>query len=217
MMAGVRLSSKTNLETVFKELDTFVEGITVTAVPRAVNKLLDQADVAGRRALAEEYGIPVREINAYIRKLYSRVPSGAARAELQAFGPGLPLILFSPIPSRPAVGGRQRGKGVSVRIKGRRFFVKGGFVQRMPNGHVGVFARGAYRGKMTRHPFIAAGATGFGAFEYGKGRLSINELYTVSVGVAFRSRAVEDAMNKRIDQQAFNVLRQEIRFASRSK
>jgi hypothetical protein len=195
----MRLSARTNVDEVFADIDAFVERAQTIAIPRAINKLADQAQVAGLRAINEIYAIGPRTMEKYVTVRYA----GNARFEatLTAKGAGFPIYVFNP---------RQTRAGVSVVIKGKRVILLHAFIARMPSGHVGVFARGAYGGKSAKR-LIAAGK-GTSGFQFGRGRLPVNELYTLSPPDAFGNEDVTQAMNDRIEQQAANVLKQEIRF-----
>ncbi|VFQ46911.1 phage tail protein [Desulfoluna butyratoxydans] len=53
-------------------------------------------------------------------------------------GEGIPLYAFAPKSSKPNVYVKA---GITVKVKAARKKVRGGFVARMPSGHVGVFKR----------------------------------------------------------------------------
>lgn len=208
----IKLNLRTNVDQVFAELDAYVDAIKAVAIPRALNELSDNASTVGVRAMAAEYGLPQNVIRKYVRQVRARVPGGV-EARLEAFGRALPLVLFPHSPTTPARG-KSRGKGVTVRIKGKAVFIKGGFIQRMPNGYVGIFVRGAYGGKSTKRPFIGTGEAFGVTFRYGKGRLPINEILTASPSTMFANRDTIEAMNARVEAQAPAVIARNIRFAA---
>lgn len=199
----MRLAVRSNVDQVIADIDAFAQRAQSVAVPRALNKLADQAKTAGLRAVNDEYQIGPRAFEKYLTAKIA----GASdlEASLTAKGRGLPLQLFGP---------RQTKAGVSVRIKGRRIVIPHAFIARLSSGRVGVFARGAYGGKSSKREFRASGQT-FGRFRFGRRRLPINELFSFGPAEAFARDRVQDAMTARVEEQYGKVLGQEIRAASR--
>ncbi|HEY1283004.1 MAG TPA: phage tail protein [Steroidobacteraceae bacterium] len=197
----MRLSARTNVDQVLRDLDDYVKTAVDVAMPRAVNKLADQAETAGLRKISDIYGVGPRTMEQYVT--VDRASAKDLRATINAKGKGFPLTLFNP---------RQSRLGVTVRIKGRTVLIPHAFIARMHNGHVGVFARGAYGARGAQ---LLTGEM-FGRFAFGRSRLPINELYTSSPPDALANPDVLDAMQKRVDEQASKVIGQEIRFAVRS-
>jgi hypothetical protein len=196
----MRLKTSTNIEQVFAEMDDYVHTAVSVAMPRALNKLADQAETAGLRKVSQIYGIGPRTMEQYVT--VERATSSDLAATINAKGKGFPLSLFNP---------RQTKLGVIVRIKGRGVLVLHAFIATMHNGHVGVFARGSYGG---RGAHVLTGET-LGRFAFGRSRLPINELYTSSPPDAMSNPDVVDTMQSRVDEQASKVAGQEIRFALR--
>lgn len=197
------LRATTNADEVIGKLDAFMASVVSVAAPRALNKLRDQARTAGIRELSRIYGIPVRKVDDPKYLTTTDASASSLSASITVKGAGFPLMLFDP---------RQTKAGVSVTIKGRRITIPHAFIGRMKNGHIGVFARGAYGGKSTR--FKASGTT-FGRFQFGNPRLPINELFTFSPPDAFSNDQVTEAMNKRVQDQTEAVFASEVAFASR--
>ncbi len=202
MANGVRLGIRSNHEQVFAEIDAEMAAIRTVAIPRALNRLRDQAKVAGLRVVADLYGIGPRTFEKFVS--FRNATAGDLESSIVVKGAGLPMYLFG---ARKIPGG-----GVSVNIKGHRVVVEKAFIARMKTGHVGVFARGGYGGKAKK--FVATGG-GFGKFLYSATRLSINELYTFAAPNALASRQATEAMDDRIIEQGPAVLRDAIRFAVR--
>lgn len=97
-----------------------------------------------------------------------------------------------------------------MQIKGKCVVIPHTFIAKMPNGDVGVFARGTN------------GAT----FRFGKGRhrnkpraerteLPIHEPYSFASSDAFSNLEIVEAMQDRVAEQMPKVIAQEIRFAAR--
>jgi hypothetical protein len=192
---------RTNVDEVFAKLDGFVDAVRSVAGPRAVNKLGAQAQTAGFRRISEVYGIGPRTTERYATVKVASVGAPIPEFVLTLKGNGFPLADLNPTQTR---------KGVSVRIKGRRYLFPHAFLARMPNGHLGVMARGAYGGKGI------ADATGesIGRFVLGRSRLPINELRTFGPASTLREASVIDAMQSRVAEQATKVFAQEVRFAT---
>lgn len=203
---GIRLSATSNINDVLAKLDAFASGVSAVAMPRALNKLIGQAQVAGLRAINAEYKIGPRAFERYARIEYVR--GTLLEASIAVRGSGLPLQLFN---ARRIGREGVRGGGVRVTLKGRTFLIPHAFIKTMRSGHVGVFARGAYGGK-GRQTFTGEK---FGRFQFGRQRFSINELFTFAPPGAFSNPIVTEAMNERMRQQSGKVIQQEIRFAAR--
>ncbi len=197
----MQLAVSTNIDQVFAQMDQFVEQAQAVAVPRALNRLREQAQTAGLREVARVYGVGPRTMERYLTVQLASVRELAATMTVR--GVGFPLYAFSP---------RQTKAGVSVQVKGRRLIVPHAFIKRMRNGHIGVYARGAYGAKSGK--LVPNGQT-FGRFRFGKGRLPINELFTTTPPSAFSNDDVTDAMYVRVRDQASKVLAQEVKFATR--
>lgn len=198
-MALASLKTRTNGDEVMKDLADYLRLVVTVALPRAENKLIDQAKTAGLAQINAIYRIGPRAFDKYVT--LKRASNGDLEAELTVRGRGLPLQLFSPLKTK---------KGVSVLIKGRRVLIPHAFLATMKSGHVGVFARGAYGGK---GKIVPTGET-FGRFAFGKKRFAINELFTFAAPDAFSNPDVVDAMQKRVADQASAVIEHEIAFAT---
>lgn len=215
----MRLTTRSNADEVGRDLDRLGDAVQ-RASTRTANRLAEQAQVAGLREVDRVYGIGPRAFEKYVTTRLAR--DGEFEASLVCKGPGLPVYAFAPRPTR---------KGVSVRIKGRRFLIPHAFVARMRSGRVGVFARGAYGGKgaqgrlsgetFGRFAFIRGSKRVQGKRTDGKGQkrsgLPINELYTFAPPEAFASESVTKAMDDRVQDQLDKVAKQELSFALRAR
>jgi len=191
----MRLAVTTNVDQVFRDMDAFVARAQQVAIPRALNKLRDQAQVAGLRKINDLYQIGPRTSEKYLRiKLAGQADLEAA---MSMVGSGFPLALFSPI---------KTPRGVSVKIKGKRFLISHAFqVQQFGSN---VFARGAYAGKGRG---LRPSGKHFGRFQFGIGRLPINKLYTFSPADMLANQEVVGAMQDRIEEQVDKVIASEMR------
>ena len=209
----MRVSAKSNADAVLRDLDAHVSMIKAQAMPATINELIDRSETAGLRAVAKEYGIPQGQFRKYLRKRKTGTGARSVEASVSAFGIALPLYLFQP---------RQTKRGVSVKVKQKRFVIPHTFIARMRSGRIGVFARGAYGAK----GLVGVSLTGesFGRFVFAKGRrrrsskntLPINELYTFGPAEAWNNEIVIVAMSDKADEDFGKVLKQQIRrFSSR--
>lgn len=203
----MKLSVKTNADQVLREIDSYVAGLK-RAATRAVNELTDQAKTAGLREISRIYGIGPRAFERYVEVRIARGEETGASIVVR--GKGLPLHIFGATPTK---------RGVTVKVKGRRFLIPHAFIQRMNSGHVGVFARGAYAGKGV----LRKSGDTFGRFVFGysrrrksdRSRFSINELYTFAPPDAFANEEVTKAMADRVDEQLGRVMKRAIAFEVR--
>jgi len=123
------------------------------------------------------------------------------KTEVLTNGAGFPLYVFQP---------RPEGAGVSVSVKGKRVLIRHAFIATMPNGHVGIFARGRYGahfqfGAGTHHVQRKGKST----------ELPIAELYTWAPADALGNPITVAAMSDRVEEQAAKVLERNLRFAIR--
>ena len=208
---AVRLSVKTNVDEVFAALDRELSKVNGIAIPRALNELRDQAQVAGLRKISELYQVGPRITEKYVSLKFATPLD--LEATITVKGAGFPMSAFQP---------RRLRNGVSVLIKGKRIMIPGAFLATMKNGHQGVFARGAYGGK-SRRKLTLTGS--FGRFKFGRGErvkranrwgsteLPINELFTFAPADTLADADVTAAMQDRVDEQAAKVIERNIRYA----
>ena len=157
-----------------KEFKKLTDSQFNLGVARAINFVAAKAKTKASRDIREIYKIRAKDISKAI------TVKKASRQTLTGFivatGNPLPLIAF---------GARQTKTGVSVNIMGTRKVVKRAFIATLKSGHRGVFARGQY---------------GDAKFIFGKARLPITELTTVSVPRSFMTDKVLKAMESQISQ-----------------
>jgi hypothetical protein len=199
-IAGIGVGLRTNVDAVLRDMDGFVDGALSVAAPRAANELLDRALLTGERAVRDVYALPLATIRKRSIITIKRARRGDLEASFNVKGKGFALVDFNP---------RQTPNGVAVTIKGRRHVIAHTFLRRMPNGHVGVFARGGYAAR----------------FQFHKGRhvkrngkwteLPIAELYSFGPPDTFSHPEVVPKMLERVEEDAPKVMQREIRSAAR--
>jgi hypothetical protein len=194
----MRLKFTDNLAQVEADLDAFRDSVLSTAVPRALNTLRDQAEVAGLRQISAVYQIPSSTMQGFITD--KPATANDPEASITAKGKGFPLSVFKPV---------QTATGVQVTVKGRTFVIPHAFMVAKFGQHV--FARGSYGGKYGGTP---TGQT-FGRYAFTKQRLPIGELFTFAPPDCLANPSVTDAMDARVAEQAPAVLAREIGAAQR--
>lgn len=222
MADGLRIKGRVNLADVDALLERIATSVRDVAMGIAINKLGNQAKVAGLKAIRKRYGLTISNLSPYFYFVpASRQPLAYT---IVARGNGFPLALFKP---RVVRG---KGGGVSVLLVGRRVLIPHAFLFQ---GRV--FARGTYNANAT-----GAGTTGkgsgkrrkagirertgrsafeptgqrFGRFAYGRNRFPITLLRTTTPPSILTNDEIVGVMNDRIREQAPSVIRNAIKFAA---
>lgn len=199
----VEIVVRTNIEEVLAQFDRYAEAVRTKAVPRALNKLRDQAQVAGFRLIGTAYGVKRSDMLQYGRVTYVNARSGDTRAAIVVAGITFPLWLFQH---------RQTREGVLVTLRGRQFLFPHAFEIRSRGTKV--FARGSYTSAGGQGSRFKPTGSAFWNLKFGRGRFPITLLRTMSPRGIFRKDDVVKAMMARVKEQAGKVLLQEIRFAT---
>lgn len=216
---GLRVKATGNLSEVLASLDELEDRIRDVAMPRALNVLADQADVAGRRKIRDVYGISTADLAPYFDVTIASMSN--PQASIVAKGKGFPLRVFNAV--RTSTGARFKIKGHTVEVE-HAFRPKGG-----PIDTTQWFARGRYgpggpaapkprKGRRKRGLQAPGGGSVFrpsgemwgDSFAYGLGRQPITLLRSASAPDALSNPEVIEAMNARVDEQAAKVLAREI-------
>lgn len=161
-------------------------------IARALNHTAAKAQTAASRQIRAVYNIRAKDVRAAMRRIRARFNNLTARIEIT--GAPLPLIAF---------GARQVKRGVSVQVlNGQRKVVNRAFIQTMPNGHKGVFARGNYGG---------------GRFAFRSKRVSqkgndlpITELMSVAVPQTLSKESVMSAIARGVERDFPDRLQHEL-------
>lgn len=209
----MRIGIRSNVDEVLKDLDKLMAEIETVAVPRALEKLGNQAATKGVSEAAKVYRIKVSDVRPYVEVVVDRV---SHEVSVVTKGKGFPLRVFNPQPT---------STGIRFTVKGHQIEIPHAFFIRKLNN---VFARGRYGQGGPEQARARRGArklqldrglntslfrsTGeqFGRFAFGRGRFPIALLRSSSPPDAMNSDEVVDAMQARVDEQAAKVLKQEI-------
>lgn len=221
----MELRATSNLPEVFAKLDAWTEDVITKAAPIALNKLGDQARVAGERVVRKTYGLTIDQFNKYISVTFAK--GGSLEYVITATGKGFPMILFK---------ARQTKLGVQVVIKGRTVLIPHAFIKSIGSGGAQVWARGSYNASASgsgttgkgagkrrkrgireatgRSAFESTGES-FGRFAFGRNRFPITLLRSTTPPSALINPDVVSAMNERINEQAQKVFAAAIKYIAR--
>jgi len=169
-------------------LDGFSDRLKSKALPRALNKVADQAKVqASREIRAAGYQLKVSVIKAAIT--LKRANRNTLQAEVIASAPMMPLYAYA---------ARRTKKGITVAVRsGQRKLIQNphAFIATLRSGHTGIFERVVVVGGK-RSP-----------------RLPIRELYGPSIPQAFANKTVQQALVRVVRERFPAILEREIKFA----
>lgn len=159
------------------------------AVPRALNKMIDQVATASAREIrATGYKLKISDIKKGLKK--ARATPNALTARVTASGRPIALMAY---------GARQTGKGVSVDVLNGRKVVTHAFIATMPNGHKQVLVR---VGKTHQKKRKGAGTQWSG--------LPIKALFGPSVPDGLANAAVQAALQRLVTEKFPTILRQQM-------
>lgn len=168
-------------------LDGFSDRLKSKALPRALNKVADQAKVQASREIRDAgYQLKVSVIKTAIT--LKRANRNTLQAEVIASAPMMPLYAYA---------ARRTKKGITVAVRsGQRKLIQNphAFIATLRSGHTGIFERVVVGGK--RAP-----------------RLPIRELYGPSIPQAFANKTVQQALVRVVRERFPAILEREIKFA----
>ncbi len=147
------------------------------AIASAQNKVMRKASTAGGKSVREVYKIKAKDIKPEIT--FSKANINNSVSAINVGTSRIKLLFFS---------AQETDKGIQVEIKkGNREIIRSAFIEKMPQGHVNVFAR------------------------KGKSRLPIKSLTTLGIGKMFEVQGV-DAIEKSINANWIRILDHELDF-----
>lgn len=163
------------------------------AVPRALNKVIDQVrTTAAREMRGAGYNLKVGDI----KKAMTVSRATPARLTANVLSSGRPIALIK-------YGARQTAKGVSVDVLRGRKVITGAFIATMPSGHKGVYVRvGKNHKKVMKNGRVMWSG------------LPIKELFGPSVPDGLANKAVQEALQRLIEEKFPVILQQQIRYLS---
>lgn len=181
---------KGSMDKVIADLGTRKREVIDVALPRALNKMADQVKTGSARGMRDAgYNLKVSDIKKGLTIV--RATSGRLVATVRASGRPIPLIGY---------GARVTAKGVSVSVLHGRKVISHAFIATMPSGHKGVFVR---VGK--DHKKVSKGARTVWS------GLPIKELFGPSVPDGLANKAVQDTLQRLVDEKFPEILRQQFK------
>lgn len=191
-MPMIKIDLKMDIAKVKAMLAETRREITDKAVPRALNKLAEQAKTLSSKEIRSAgYTIKAKTVKEQI--VIVKATASTMTAIVKVRGKPVPLMEFN---------ARQTKAGVSVKVKGARKVIKGAFIATMPTGHVGVFTRTP----SSRYKRVRKGTKTQWT------QLPIKELYGPSLPAIWSNQVIQAALLKMIKQKFPEVLRHEIEF-----
>ena len=177
---------RSTIDDAIRSLTVFKPGAVETATIRAMNRVLTQGRTAAVREIRSAgYGLRASDVRSGMQLVRAR--PGNLEAKIVARGRPIPLIRY---------GARQVKDGVSVNVRNGRKVIQHAFIATMPTGHVGVYIRkdGAKHRKVTRGTRVVWT------------ELPIRELYGPSVPDTLANAAVQDALQRLVEERFPQVL-----------
>lgn len=149
-----------------------IEGKVPVALSRAINRSTSAAKTEAVRQVRSEYTARAGTINETIK--VTRANTNNLSAKIESRGSSLRMKEFRVNPKKPSP---RRRSPITVEVRrGSKKTINGAFVQRMPNGSVGVYAR------------------------TGRSRLPIRQLFGPAVPVMLNNDDVVAAVQSRAEQ-----------------
>jgi hypothetical protein len=182
-MSGVKIDVRSDLNAIIVGLEGYRKDLIDGAVVRALNRTATTVRAEAARDIHDEYsGMKISDIKARIS--VQQATRITQRVLISVSGRPIPIIQFD---------ARQTKLGVTVKVKGTRKLLRGAFIATMPSGHQGVFYRRGFAG--SRAP-----------------RLPIDQVFSISLPVAFSNKKVMDAVVKAAKERFPGALAQEANY-----
>lgn len=131
------LTIRTDLEDLAKELKRFSKSGLEIATVRSINRGLKRAMTVAKKEVSTRRNLTAAMAKQGLTPIYAKnITTGAA---ITGKGAMLPLTKLAGGLKNP----KQNKRGVNVRVRkgGKKTFIEGAFIARMPSSHIGVFMR----------------------------------------------------------------------------
>ncbi|MGB6054611.1 MAG: phage tail protein [Burkholderiaceae bacterium] len=182
----MKLGISTNFPDVQRQINDLRREVTDLAVPRAMNRTMEQARTAMSREIRSQFVLPVKTVNDSLRIIRASFKNGRYNVEAALESPtkrgrSLNLIHFA---------ARQTNAGVTVRIskQGGRKLIRSAFI-----------------GNKGRTVFVREG----------KKRLPIRPVQTIDVAQMFNTRRINKKVIEMIEQRFPTIFGREARYYAR--
>jgi len=187
-MSGVTINVKHDMRAIIVGLENYRKELVDGAVVRALNRTATTVRAEAARDIHDEY--PGLKIGAVKDRIdIQKANKVTQRVVISVSGRPIPIVEFA---------ARQIAAGVTVKVKGARKLLRGAFIATMPTGHIGVFYRRGFRGARSA-------------------RLPIDQVFSISLPVAFSNKKVMDAVVRSAKERFPGALSQEVRFLKLKK
>lgn len=193
----MRPSIKSNIDKITREMRADAREVADTAVPRALNRVIEMARTQSVRDLrADGYAIKASEWKAAVKLTFAARGKRAVRMRVPRVTKS--LMEFSPSETKA---------GVTVKIHGQRKLIRGAFIGQLQNGRTGVYVEDKNAGKviLRRAKQYKRGSTG-GWMSY-----PVRKLYGPSLGGMFVNEKVQATLDRFVDQKFEERLRHEVK------
>lgn len=191
---AISVGVRGSMDKVIAHMGRLKKGVVEKAAPRALNKVIDQVATATAREIRDAgYKLKVGIIKKNLTK--QRAGPGKLVAKVRASGRPIPLIHY---------GARETAKGVSVDVLNGRKVITSAFIAIKANGMKAVYVRaGSSHKKVVKNGrAIWSG-------------LPIKELYGPSVPDGLANQAVQEALQRLVEEKFPDILRQQINYLSK--
>lgn len=187
---AVTFNVRGGMDSVIADLGKQKRAVIDVALPRALNKMVDQVKTGSARSMRDAgYNLKVSDIKKGLTII--RANSGRLVATVRASGRPIPLVAY---------GARATAKGVSVSVLHGRKVVSHAFIATMPSGHKGVYVRVGTQHKKVHKK---GGVVWSG--------LPIKELFGPSVPDGLANAAVQEALQRLVQEKFPDILRQQLK------
>lgn len=191
---AIKIDVRGSMDRIIADMGNIKREVVEKAAPRALNKVIDQVKTAAAREMrGAGYKLKVSDIKKGLKT--SRASPSMLTATVKASGRPIPLVQY---------GARPTAKGVSVDVLHGRKVIAGAFIATMSNGHKGVYVR---VGKL--HKKVSKGGRAMWS------GLPIKELFGPSVPDGLANSAVQEALQRLVQEKFPDILRQQIKYLSR--
>jgi hypothetical protein len=191
---AIKVDVRGSMDRIIADLGRVQREVVEKAAPRALNKVIDQVNTAAAREIRDAgYKLKVGIIKKNLTK--TRASPGVLVAKLRASGRPIPLINY---------GARATAKGVSVDVLNGRKVITGAFIAVKSNGQKAVYVR---TGKTHKKVQKNGRAIWSG--------LPLKELYGPSVPDGLANKAVQEALQRLVEEKFPAILQQQIKYLSK--
>ncbi|MDY7537668.1 phage tail protein [Undibacterium sp. RTI2.1] len=191
---AIKIDVKSNIDSVLRDMQRVEADVRQKATVRALNKVIAQVKTDVSRQIRDAgYNLKVSDIKKGLATF--NATSGNLTARCVASGRPIPLIRYS---------ARETSKGVSVSVLNGRKVISGAFIATMPSGHKGVYTRTGNAHKK----IVKNGRTTWSG-------LPIKELFGPSIPDGMANKAVQDSLQRLVDDKFPSILAQQIKYLMR--